>query len=428
MLGIFLWWQLTESTLLFKNALSKPLSSAEDSPFAIDEISTTIDPKDKSLFYLRQGDLFAIRSDWQEAEEQYLLSLEAGGGLPALRKLAQVQLQRRNIAGVRDTIKKLKKAGARAEDILLLESIVMLRQGELVQANALLELSEDSPQKNYGIALLSIIEGNHEVAKEKLDLVVNGWEPVLRANARTLLSAYQEFSLFPESTNIHLITLLSRSLAQVNECELALPLLVQVTQLKNNYRDAWIVQGYCELVTERPEQSLASLEQAYTIDPRKSEIQYFLGRAYADMNEHQNAIRFYNYALVNGFLPASEVRLHIADSATKLGNKIQALQQYEILIKDSDSTLETFYNAIALYLDEGLKEKAYNASISANEKYPENAAAQELLGWAAMEAGHFEEAREALNKALEISPFLKSVEEKLKKLEEIEENNKKDQN
>ena len=278
----FLWWQLNASTGILKEA-TKEVDVAEKLQNIIQPVNhieeTYEGSEDRALMHLRQGDLLALKGSWKEAQREYEASVKAGGDLPALRKLAQAQLQRRDISGVQKTIKDMKLAGAKSEDLLLLESIVNLRTGELVKARTMLEEAEDSPQKHYGIALLSIIEGIHPNAQAALQQVVNGWEPVLRSHAKILLAAYDEFTLFPESPDIHLITLLSRALAQVQECELALPLLTQVTAKKDDYRDAWIVQGYCELVTERTEQSLASLEQAYNIDPQKPETQYFLGSA-----------------------------------------------------------------------------------------------------------------------------------------------------
>ncbi len=279
----FLWWQLTQSTRLLQGPrfdetelLGLPAEQISDPTFNTD---------DMSLIHLRQGDLLALRGEWSEAQDEYELSVKAGGGLPALRKLAQAQMQRRDTNGVRSTLRKMKNAGAREEDVLLLETIIMLRSGELIDAQNTLEGADDSPQQHYGLALLAIVQGNHQRAVQELALTIEGWDPVLRSYARTLQSAYDEFALFPSGSDMHLITLLSRALAQVQECELALPLLIQVTTAKDDYRDAWIVQGYCELVTERPEQALASLEHAYSLDPQKPEIQYFLARAYSALHE-----------------------------------------------------------------------------------------------------------------------------------------------
>jgi tetratricopeptide (TPR) repeat protein len=410
----FLWWQLTQSTQMLQQVPS--VDTTTDMRSATSETLSPVDPRDRALFALRQGDILALRGHWNEAEEQYALAVEADGGLPALRKLAQAQLQRRNMTGVRSTIQLMKKKGARSEDLLLLESIVSLRQGELVDAKKLLENAEDSPQKFYGLALLSMIEGDHSAAQDALTKVVSGWEPVLRSNARTLIAAYQEFQLFPESQNIHLITLLSRALAQVQECELALPLLIQVTQSKDNYRDAWIVQGYCELVTERANQALASLEQAYNLDPQKPETQYFLGRAYSDTADYANAVTYFQYALINGFQPESEVRRHLAETTQISGNLAQAAEQYFLLTQLPDATLESFYGSVSTSIAQKKYEDAFSVATSALKTFPEDASAYELLGWAAQELGRTEDARTALRKALEINPYLESAKKRLEVL------------
>lgn len=415
MLLVFLWWQLMQSSEMLKRGpdITSGLGTLPETTMMTD---TPIDPRDRALLHLRQGDLFALRGEWADAQKEYEEAVKADGGLPAIRKLAQAQLQRRDISAVRSTIKKMRSNGARSEDLLLLESIVELRTGELVKARSLLEGADDSPQKHYGLALLSMIEGNHEASQAELTEVANGWEPVLRSYSRTLQSAYDEFTLFPESPDIHLVTLLSRALAQVQECELALPLLVQVTQVQDDYRDAWIVQGYCELTTEREAQALASLERAYSLDPQKPEIQYFLARTYAAMDDHGNAITFFEYSLTNGFKPASEVRRRIAISALEEGSTDLALEQYEKLSEEEDSTIEPYEGYVAASIATGHVEQAYLFAEKAVERFPESGRAHELLGWAAAESGQTEKAREELEKAVDLNPYLTSAKEKLNNL------------
>jgi len=57
-------------------------------------------------------------------------------------KLAQSQLNRRDIHGAQDTLDALRRQGARSEDVLLLESIIHLRTGELEKARAVLEAAQ----------------------------------------------------------------------------------------------------------------------------------------------------------------------------------------------------------------------------------------------------------------------------------------------
>ena len=411
-----LWWQLSETAKRLKEELKDvSILPAITDTFTPTEIDANT--ADVALLHLRKGDLFALQGEWNEAENEYKAAVDAGGGLSALRKLAQAQLQRRNIDGVRATIHLLKQEGARAEDLLLLESIVHLRTGELVKAREILEQAVESPQKHYGLALLSLIQGTHEQAKAELLQVLGGWDPVLRSYAQTLKAAYDEFALFPESQELHLITLLSRALAQVQECELALPLLVQVLAQQDDYRDAWIVQGYCELVTERYDQSLASLERAYSIDPEKAEVQYFLARAHAALNDHQNAITFFSYALANCFKPEREVRRWIATEASEVGNGPLALEQYQALAGAEDATVESHRDLITLLLVAEKKEEAYGAALKAVVRFPGDASLQELLGQTATETNRKAEAKAAYEKALQLNPKSETAQEALKKLQ-----------
>ena len=409
----FLWWQIVASGagLLATNSQNNLLVS---DPTVLTQ--DHIDPRDQALLKLREGDLAALQGEWDTAKSAYEAAVDAGGGLPALRKLAQAQLQIRDVRAARLTMEQLKRSGARAEDLLLLQSIIELRLGELQKAEQLVSTALDSPQKHYALSLLSIVQGNHEAAQKALKEVESGWEPVLRTYARTLQAAYDEYALFPESPDIHLVTLLARALAQVQECELALPLLGQVTSKQADYRDAWIVQGFCELTTKRTDQAMLSLERAYALDPEKPEIQYFLARAYAAQGNHQNALTFFQYALRNGFQPEREVRQLIAREAAQLGNADAALEQQQALIALGDAKLEDYEGYIAMAIALGKNEEAYVKGREAADKWPDEALSFDLLGQAAFATGRKDEARTAWEKALELDPSRVSVQQEMKKL------------
>lgn len=387
-----------------------------------DDLSTPLpsdilaDQSDRSLLHLRRGDLLALRGEWAKAKGEYEASIEAGGGLTALRKLAVAQLQVRDVNGVQATIRSLEREGARPEDILLLQSIVDLRTGNIAGADSRLGAATDSPQKHYGLALLAILQGDHEKAQAELKLTEAGSEPTLRSYARTLIEAYDEYRAFPESPAVHLQTLLARALAEVQECELALPLLVSVLEQQTDYRDAWIVQGYCELTSERLDQALASLSEAYKLDPEKPEILYLLARAYAAKGQHVEALQFFQYALQNGFQPQDDVERRIAEEAVALGNPQLALEQFRAISSRDGATIDdvTTFVTTAIALDQ--KEEAYTAALQATQKWTTDARAFDLLGFAAMETDRKDEARGALQKALELDPNLQSAKERLQKL------------
>ncbi len=414
--GGFLFWQLDSTRALLTQGLT-PSSGSGDTAATIKATPLPpIDTGDESLMHLRQGDVLSLRGDWKSAQEEYQKSVNAGGGLTALRKLAQAQMQRRDMRGAQTTLDQLRRSGAKKEDTLLLESIIDLRTGELGKARTLLTAASDSPQKHYGLALLSIVNNDHETAQKELALVENGWEPVLRTYARTLKAAYDDYALFPESPELHLLTLLGHALADVQECELALPLLSEAVRQQDDYRDAWIVQGFCELTTERTTEALASLERAYQLDPEKPETQYFLGRSYIAQGDHGNALTFLQYALQNGFEPQAEVRRLIAEEALQTGNAALALEQEEALTKLNDATIDTYANYVAAALTSGKKQDAELKAREAVQKWPREARAYDLLGWTLAQNGNKEEAKQNLEKALELNPSLASAKEHLKSL------------
>jgi tetratricopeptide (TPR) repeat protein len=374
------------------------------------------DGGDEALLHLRRGDIAALRGDWKTAGEEYLLSVDAHGGLVALRKLASAQLQRRDIRGARETLDRMRREGSHPEDLLLLESVILLRTGEMEKARDILNASDDSPHKHYGLALLAIAAGDHAAGKAELDAVVGGWEPVLRSYAKTLAAAYEEYALFPESPETHLQTLLARALADVQECELALPMLAHVTQVQSDYRDAWIVQGFCELSTERTQEAVSSLEQAYQLDPEKPETQYFLARAYGMSGNHEQAVTYLQYALRNGFKPESEVRRLLAKEALEIGNTALAMEQFEMMTQQNDADVDMFGSYIAAAITVGQKEEAYAKAQEAVKRWPDDASAHELLGWAAAETGRTEEARKELQEALRLDPTRTTAQQRLQSL------------
>ncbi len=387
---------------------------------AVMDMKTIIDLPDgggdESLLHLRRGDVHALRGEWESAEEEYRLAADNGGGIVSLRKLAQTQLQRRDIRGARETLDWLQREGARPEDLLLLESVILLRTGEMEKARDILTAADDSPHKHYGLALLAIAASDHDAAKTELQAVVAGWEPVLRSYGKTLAAAYEEYALFPESPDTHLQTLLGRALADVQECELALPILNQVTQLQSDYRDGWMVQGFCELSTERMTEAVHSLEQAYQLDPEKPEIQYFLARAYSATGDHTGAVTYLQYALRNGFSPESEVRRLLAIEALETGNASLALDQYAALTQLPEADVDTYASYVAAAITAGKNEEAYVKAQEAVQKWKDDATAYELLGWAADVTDRKDEARSALQEALRIDPSLTSAQERLNSL------------
>ena len=416
LIGGFLFWQLDTARSLLQTTGNVTSEDGTSTIRAVSPLPVPTEHGDAALSALRRGDLLALRGEWADAEKEYRVAVDAGGGLTALRKLAQAQLQRRNIDAARETLRDLRSAGARTEDLVLLESIIDLRSGALDDAKRLLEEATDTPQKHYGLGLLAIIQGQHDDAKAELSTVLAGWEPTLRGYAKALLGAYEEYELFEDSPETHRQTLLSRALADVGECELALPMLSDVLLKQDDYRDAWIVQGYCQLTTERVDDAKKSLERAYQIDPQKPEIQYFLARTFSKLGDHQAAITYLQYAIENGFSPAAEARRLLAAEALATGDAELALKQLEELTLAEGASTEAYADFVAAALSMEKKEEAYAKAQAAVAAHPDDGSAHALLGWTAVETGRKDEAKTELMKALELDPSLKDARARLNSL------------
>ncbi|MBI1813337.1 tetratricopeptide repeat protein [Candidatus Peregrinibacteria bacterium] len=413
----FLRWQVVSTADSLRRTIERQAQTtgAPSAANAPKSDATAIE-SDQALLHLHKGDVLALQGDWPSAEAEYQQAAHAQGGIPALKKLAQAELQRREFTAAQTTLVTLGQQGARSEDLLLLQILMALHRGDRTTVQTLLNQAAESPQKHYGAALLAIVQGRSDDAKTELQAVENGWEPGLREYARTLRGAYDEYALFPESKEIHLQTLLARALAQAQECELALPMLTSVVHQADDYRDAWIVKGFCELTMERPSDALASLERAYALDPEKPETQYFLGRSYAALKDGKNAMTFFEYALKNGFTPEKEVRRALAAEAQEAGDAALALEQEQAMMQASDAELADFEGFISLALAAGKHDDAFAAAQQAAKKWPDSAEAQELYGLTAQAANHREEAIAALRHALELDPTRQRSADALKKM------------
>src|SRR3989338_2931336 len=82
-----LWWELKKSTSSLLQQPEIPQEEQETNAISHPETEST-DPRTQALLSLRRGDLFALQGEWASAEHEYTSSVQEGGGIPSLRKLA----------------------------------------------------------------------------------------------------------------------------------------------------------------------------------------------------------------------------------------------------------------------------------------------------------------------------------------------------
>ncbi len=407
LIGGLLLWQIQASISTIESAfperdnrgrLSKILPGAQDkNSYRVSQ--------SEALIALRQGEIFELKGEWKQAEEKYRTSAESGGGVPALRKLASIQLQRREYQEAKKTLSTLMEDNATSEDVMLLEGLLALRTGHSKEAMTIFQKSGETAQGLYGQSIVLITSGDHEEAKKILARAAESTDTTIRSYAKIILDAYTQFALFPDGEEIHRDTLIARALAEVNECETSLKLSTSAVSKQSRYRDAWIVKGYCEFRSERLKDALTSLEQAYSLDPEKAETQYFLSRTHAALGDPQNAVTYLQYALLNGFKPEKDARELLAEYAKELGNTELALEQLKIIAEADGSDIAAYERFVLLAIASPNHElDALALAKSAVSRWPNDAAALGLAAKAALAAGVPEDAEKYANSALKIDP------------------------
>jgi tetratricopeptide (TPR) repeat protein len=220
-----------------------------------------------------------------------------------------------------------------------------------------------------------------------------------------IIEAFNEFSAFEGSQEIHLKTLLARSFNQINQFQIAKKLLFEVIKSKNDYRDAWILLGYAYLKTDQNLEASDALEEALKIDPQKPETHFYLGMSYFARQDANKAAFHLEKAIEFGFEPRIQAEQKLAEIYEILGEFDKAAAKIEAVLALNDSDISYFVKGTWLYLDI-LKnsEKAISISQKSLAAHPQNPMSYNLLAWAQIENNQIENAKENLFRALELNP------------------------
>ncbi len=293
----------------------------------------------KTIQSIQEGALFESKGMIDRAEERYRYAIENGGGNDARVFLIHLLRKKGDVQKATMIIQESENNGGISDDLLLEKGLLLLKKNPNEAREFFEALGEKTNVQQYGKALVAMTQGDHRASENAINAMQESDDHWKRIRS-TLRNAYQEFALFEHGEDVHRDTLLARALAEIDECPTAQTILTNVLTTKDDYRDAWIVQGYCELMSGATKDALTSLERAYAIDPIKPEIQYFLARAYFNLGDPQNAITFLQYAISNGFEPKNDARNLLIEYAKEGGSIDLALENLQILLQE-ESALST---------------------------------------------------------------------------------------
>lgn len=260
-------------------------------------------------------------------------------------------------------------------------------------------------EAKYYIAVLKILYKKHDETKSELAALLPAVPKV-----KTILDAYNSFDLNSEGKEEFLETLLAKALADVGEPEAGIPLLYDAIKLQNDYRDAWIILGYCYLNVGKTDDAIAALEQAQILEEKKPETLFLLGIANTLNEKYENAEKFFNEALKTGFEPQSEINQRLADLSLLKEDYEKALQSYFKIIESGAADTNIFTKAVWICIEKLKKPaRALGIAETAVKTFPENAESYNLLGWAYTAHGDYKKAGENLVKAINMDPSYASA-------------------
>ncbi|MEK7136769.1 MAG: tetratricopeptide repeat protein [Patescibacteria group bacterium] len=323
--------------------------------------------------------------------------------LPILRKLYDTVLLRGNEERAEELLGILSFHGVPEEPLNALRGFLRLRLADIEGARELFSVSPENPEQSYGLLLIAILEGQHEEFPQLLAVIKTSSDPLLQHAATVLQGAQDEFALFQDGQPEHRATLLARALAEVQQCALAERLLMTVLEKDPEYRDAWLVLGYCRLMLENGSGAKEAFEKAYTLDPEKAETQYFLGVSHERSGDTASAKTYFGYALQNGFEPASTIHEKLAQLAIAEASYAEAADHYRAILAQKEEDHQAAYRALATLLIEELQDpmEAEKIAHAAREEYGDTPLVLDLLGWSALALGKRDEAATYLTVAVQ---------------------------
>lgn len=287
-----------------------------------------------------------------------------------------------------------------------------IKQTNFEKAKATFQQTDSSnPEILYYLALSDLLTNDNTSAETKLKKVLETTEDVkLKEKTANLLNSYEEYSLFKGGKEIHLRTLLAKSLNQVEEYEISLAILKDILNQKVDYRDAWILSGYAYLNLEKYDFALDSFRNAYDLDSEKPETQYFLGLTYFELGQTEDALTYLNIALKNGFEPQIQVKQKLGDIYLAKKDYEQAVEMLEAVLELNNGDVNTFIRPVWIYLDFlNDPDKALELAQKAYKLHPESAMTFNLLAWSHLGKDEFLKAEEYLKKATTIDPNLQAA-------------------
>lgn len=352
---------------------------------------------------LAQGFLSSAIQDMKE------LLKENPSNIEVQRLLITAYIRAQNYLEASVELEKVLQKYPSDHEFLFLLTEVRLFIGDIQRAKeSLALLPEKSAEKVFYGALLSSFEGQDENAKKDLQSLQN--TPEFKEKASHLLSAYQEFSLFPEGSPNHLKALLAKRYQDLGFHALTIEKLRKTLEEIPNYRDAWLLVGYSYLSLKKYLPAQNALEKALSLDPTKAETSFYLGLTLAEIGILDQSVTQFQNAISNKYEPQKIATKKLAETLFRAKRYSESIEAYQKTLSGGGESVDDFVRPVWISLDFLYSpEMGLGFAKQAVVEFPNEAMGYNLMGWALLEKGDYRLAEESLNRAKSINPNMAAI-------------------
>jgi tetratricopeptide (TPR) repeat protein len=410
-------WGDIQQTDLFDESLQEAFTENLEDNFEIVSVPVSYETR------INKGDAYFANEQFEYAAQEYAFAISIQEENPeAYAKLGLSYLELNQTEKALTQLEMAYQIQPNNADISFSYGLALLRNGDLDTARAhLLNLGDQEQKILYYQGMLQAIYQEDQDALNKWNAAASMTGPIPFQNINNFLEAYTTFQNQEDGQRIYLNALLIQALIDAEEYELAIHLALQTLEERQDYRDVWILLGYAQLKTKQFADAEEAFFQASQLDSLKPETYYFLGMARFEQEDYENAVHAFEKGLLHGFQPENELYYKIAEAYLYLERYEEALSSYEYLIQIEETPVDFYIRPIWIAIDQLQEyERAKTLAEKAISEHPSAAMSHNLLGWANIELGQLEQAKENIDLALDIDTDLAEAHYNLGRIQEAE--------
>jgi tetratricopeptide (TPR) repeat protein len=177
----------------------------------------------------------------------------------------------------------------------------------------------------------------------------------------------------------------------------------------NSFPEAYFDLALCQMSLKKPDEALATLEQARKKLPQTFAVEFYTGLAHTEKKDYAKALRYYIEAEViakatDAKLLTTELYFQLGATSERIGDFQQAEAYFEKCLDLAPDNHEAQNYLGYMWAERGIKlDKARELIDKAVKAEPKNPAFLDSLGWVFFKLNRPQEALEYVQKAVELS-------------------------